>query len=156
MTAATNIDIEADIEADVVTGGCLCGAVRYRLQPPLRSVVACHCGQCRRTSGNYVSATAVPIDKFALSNDAGLKWYRSSEQARRGFCAECGSSLFWSADGRDTITIMSGTIDGKTGLTTVAHICVADKGDYYELNSSEPQYDGLDHPTPQYIPPIDG
>ena len=156
MTAATNTDIEADIEADVVTGGCLCGAVRYRLQPPLRSVVACHCGQCRRTSGNYVSATAVPIDKFALSNDAGLKWYRSSEQARRGFCAECGSSLFWSADGRDTITIMSGTIDGKTGLTTVAHICVADKGDYYELNSSEPQYDGLDHPTPQYIPPIDG
>ena len=152
MTSVTS----ANGVADVVAGGCLCGAVRYRLQPPLRSVVACHCGQCRRTSGNYVSATAVPREKFALSNDDGLKWYRSSEQAQRGFCAECGSSLFWSADGRDTITIMSGTIDGQTGLTTVAHICVADKGDYYELNPSEPQYDGLDHPTPQYVPPIDG
>jgi len=152
MTAATHND---DV-ADVMTGGCLCGAVRYRLQPPLRSVVACHCGQCRRTSGNYVSATSVPREKFALSNDDGLKWYRSSEQAQRGFCAECGSSLFWSADARDTITIMSGTIDGKTGLTTVAHICVADKGDYYELNPSEPQYDGIDHPAPQDSPPIDG
>lgn len=143
-------------DANGVTGGCLCGAVRYRLQPPLRSVVACHCGQCRRTSGNYVSATAVPRDRFALSNDEGLKWYRSSERAQRGFCAECGSSLLWSADGRDTITIMSGTIDGETGLATVAHICVADKGDYYELNPSEPQYDGVDHPIPQYGPPVDG
>jgi len=148
MTAVT--------DSDVVTGGCLCGAVRYRLQPPLRSVIACHCRQCRRTSGNYVSATAVPREKFALSNDDGLKWYRSSNSARRGFCSECGSSLFWDHDARDTMTIMSGTIDGNTGLTTVAHICVADKGDYYALNPSEPQYDALDFPSPTESKPIDG
>jgi hypothetical protein len=135
-----------DIEK--VTGGCLCGAVRYALTPPLRPVVACHCGQCRRTSGNYVSATAVPRQHFTLTNGDGLQWYRSSPRAERGFCRTCGSSLLWSADGVDTITIMSGTIDGETGLRTVAHICVADKGDYYELNPSEPQYDGLDYPSP--------
>ena len=143
-------------DTDVVNGGCLCGAVRYQLQPPLRMVVACHCQQCRRTSGNYVSATSVPRQNFALTSDDGLKWYRSSQHARRGFCAECGSSLFWSADALDTMTIMTGTIDGKTGLTTVAHICVADKGDYYELNPSEPQYDALDYPPPQDSQPIDG
>jgi hypothetical protein len=130
-----------------VSGGCLCGAVRYELTPPLRPVVACHCSQCRRTSGNYVSATAVPRQHFALMNGDGLQWYRSSPQAERGFCRTCGSSLFWSADGLDTITIMTGTIDGETGLRTVAHICVADKGDYYQLHPSEPQYDALDYPS---------
>lgn len=133
---------------DNVTGGCLCGAVRYRLIPPLRPVVACHCSQCRRTSGNYVSATAVSRERFALTREEGLAWYRSSARAQRGFCRNCGTSLFWSADARDTIAIMAGTIDGDTGLRTVAHICVADKGDYYELPPSVPQYDGLDYPSP--------
>ena len=130
------------------TGGCECGAVRYQLEPPLRPVVACHCRQCRRTSGNFVSATCVARQGFTLTQSDGLKWYRSSERAERGFCGECGSSLFWSADGLDTISIMAGTIDDETGLRTVAHICVADKGDYYELNPAEPQYDALDYPSP--------
>ncbi len=142
-------------DTETLGGGCLCGAVRYQLQPPLRPVVACHCRQCRRTSGNYVSATNVPRLSFALTSSDGLKWYRSSERARRGFCRECGSSLFWSADALDTISIMTGTIDGETGLRTVAHICVADKGDYYELNPSEPQYDSLDYPSPWNSQPID-
>jgi hypothetical protein len=140
--------MSADDESEKVSGGCLCGAVRYELIPPLRAVVACHCTQCRRTSGNYVSATAVPREHFTLTNDDGLKWYRSSPRAERGFCRECGSNLFWSADGVETITIMAGTIDGETGLRTVAHICVADKGDYYDVSPSEPQYEGLDYPSP--------
>jgi len=143
----------ASDDAERVKGGCLCGAVRYQLTPPLRSAVACHCRQCRRTSGNYVNATAVARENFALSNSDGLKWYRSSPRAERGFCSECGSSLFWRADALDTISIMNGTIDGMTGLRTVAHICVADKGDYYELNPSEPQYDALDYPRAWPSPP---
>ena len=133
--------------ADAVSGGCLCGAVRYRLEPPLRAAVACHCQQCRRSSGNYVNATAVARRGFTLTRGDALKWYRSSKRARRGFCGACGSSLFWDADGLETISIMSGSIDGATGLRTVAHICVADKGDYYDLNPTEPQYDALDYPS---------
>jgi len=131
-----------------VTGGCLCGAVRYELIPPLRPVVACHCLRCRRTTGHYVSATAVPRERFAVASSDALQWYRSSPHAERGFCRVCGSNLFWIADGRDTISIMAGTLDGETGLRTVAHICVAEKGDYYELNPSEPQYPSDDYPSP--------
>jgi hypothetical protein len=149
------IPMSARTDAEIVTGGCLCGAVRYQLQPPLRPAVACHCSQCRRTSGNYVNATCVPRQQFALSVDSGLKWYRSSQRAQRGFCAECGSSLFWSADALDSISIMTGSIDGDTGLRTVAHICVADKGDYYRIDASEPQYDGLDYPSPWDSRPVD-
>jgi hypothetical protein len=147
--------MNANSNSETLNGGCLCGAVRYQLQPPLRPSIACHCGQCRRTSGHYVSATAVSRQNFTLTRSDGLKWYRSSARARRGFCRECGSSLFWSADARDTISIMSGTIDGKTGLRTAAHICVADKGDYYELNPSEPQYDAYEYPPPPDSQPID-
>ena len=135
-------------DTESVSGGCLCGAVRYQLKPPLRPVVACHCRQCRRSSGHFVSATCVARKNFALTSSEALKWYRSSQRAERGFCRECGSSLFWSADALDTISIMTGTIDGDTGLCTVAHICVADKGDYYELSPSEPQYDALTYPSP--------
>lgn len=132
-----------------LAGGCLCGAVRFRLTPPLRPVIACHCSQCRRTSGNFVAATAVSRDRFVITRDQGLAWFRSSARAHRGFCRTCGSNLFWDAESRDTMTIMAGTIDGETGLRTAAHICVADKGDYYRIDAGEPQYDGLDYPSPE-------
>jgi hypothetical protein len=148
--------MNATDDRETFHGGCLCGAVRYRLQPPLRLAVACHCRQCRRTSGNYVSATSVPRENFSITREDGLKWYRSSSRARRGFCRECGSSLFWSADALDTIAIMTGTIDGKTGLRTAAHICVADKGDYYEIDPSQPQYDAHDYPSPPNSQPVHG
>lgn len=151
-----NVNADTAGNTEPITGGCECGAVRYEAMPPLRPAIACHCTQCRRTSGNYVSATCVARDNFTLTRSDGLKWYKSSDYADRGFCAECGSSLLWSAHERDTITIMCGTIDGETGLETVAHICVADKGDYYELDPSEPQYEGTDFPSPWPTTPADG
>jgi hypothetical protein len=116
-----------------VTGGCLCGAVRYEVTGPLREVVACHCGMCRRTSGSFVHATAANLADFRLTEQKGLAWYRSSPEAQRGFCKVCGGNLFWQRDGASTISIMAGTIDGETGLKLVSHIYVADKGDYYSL-----------------------
>ena len=48
------------------TGGCLCGGVRYEVDGPLRDVVACHCSQCRRTSGHFVAATRAPTARLRL------------------------------------------------------------------------------------------
>ena len=124
------------------TGACLCGAVRYRVTGPLRAVVTCHCGQCRRTTGHFMAATAARRDDFELISQAELKWYPSSPEARRGFCGRCGSTLFWEGTGRDYISIAAGTLDGATGLTTARHIFVADKGDYYELADGVPQSSG--------------
>ena len=121
------------------TGSCECGAVAYELRGDMRPSVACHCTQCRKTSGHYWSATQVPTEKLTLTQDAGLKWYRSSDRARRGFCCKCGASLFWELDGEGTTSIGTGTLDGETGLKTEKHICMADKGDYYEINDGLPQ-----------------
>ena len=87
---------------------------------------------------------------FELVEDRGLKWYRASDVARRGFCGECGSTLFWRRNGADHIAIAAGSLDGETGLATAAHIFVADKGDYYRLDDNLPQFEqgGYQIPTP--------
>ena len=121
------------------TGGCLCGAVRYQVTGPLRPVVLCHCTQCRRSTGHFMAATAARHRDFRLSAESELRWYVSSDSARRGFCASCGSTLFWQGAGRDYISIAAGTLDGATGLTSAAHIFVADKGDYYAIDDGLPQ-----------------
>ena len=118
-------------------GSCLCGAVGYEISGPLRQVVGCHCTQCRKTSGHYVAATQAAVGDFKLTQDRGLTWFRSSPNTQRGFCGTCGSSLFWQEDGTDHISIMTGTLDGPTGLVMDRHIKVDTKGDYYDLPAGE-------------------
>ncbi|MGH6855800.1 MAG: GFA family protein [Aestuariivirga sp.] len=115
------------------SGSCLCGAVKYEVTGPLRDVLACHCGQCRKQTGNYMTATAAKDTDLRIVEDRGLKWYRSSNIAKRGFCAECGSVLFWKGDGRDYTAITAGSIDGKTGLALEGHIFCDTAGDYYQI-----------------------
>lgn len=128
------------------TGGCLCGAVRYRVNGSLRDVLACHCSQCRRSSGHYVAATAASRD--AVSIEGEVSWYTSSPGVRRGFCGRCGSNLFWDQAGSAHLSIWAGSLDGPTGLRLKGHIFVADKGDYYIIEDGLPQHpgdaDGLD------------
>jgi len=127
----------------MATGGCLCGAVRYEVNGPLRDVLLCHCVECRRWHGHVSASTAVSRDDLVLTQDRGLRWFRSPGSdagARRGFCVECGSSLFWDAPGRATISIAAGTLDGRTGLRLAGHWYVSEASDYYELPD-----DGLPH-----------
>ncbi|MDH5344720.1 MAG: GFA family protein [Gammaproteobacteria bacterium] len=127
------------------TGGCLCGAVRYEITGPMRRVVYCHCGQCRKTSGHYVAATAVSHDDLRFVEDAGLSWYTSSDTADRGFCHRCGSSLFWRPAHGRYMAVMAGAIDAPTGLTAKEHIYVADASDYYAIGDGLPQFE-QNHP----------
>jgi hypothetical protein len=120
-----------------VSGRCLCGAVRFEVDGPLRDVILCHCVECRRWHGHVCAATSVASDALRFVSDAGLRWIdspASDAHARRGFCGECGSSLFWDAPDRDTISIAAGTLDQPTGLKTVGQIHTADAGDYYEVD----------------------
>ncbi len=116
------------------TGGCLCGAVRFEIEGPLRDVVNCHCGQCLRFHGHYAAYSAASRNRvLMLDPDAQLKWYRSSRHARRGFCAHCGSSLFWDRSDAETLSVAAGSLDQPTGLRTYAHIFTAQLADYYTL-----------------------
>jgi hypothetical protein len=124
---------EARDSAIRARGQCLCGAVAYEVRGPMRDVVNCHCEQCRRTHGHVAAYTRVQRADLTMTEARGLKWFTSSGAARRGFCQECGASLFWDKLMRDSISIAAGCIDPPTGLKTIRHIFVASKGDYYEI-----------------------
>ncbi len=76
-----------------------------------------------------------------MQNDEGLRWYRSSPDAERGFCRLCGSSLFWRPERGREISIMAGTLDTPTGLEAIEHIFVADASDYYRIDNELPHHD---------------
>ncbi|MEM9968264.1 MAG: GFA family protein [Pseudomonadota bacterium] len=125
----------------MIGGSCLCGGVTFALSGMIRNSVACHCVQCRKSSGHYVSATQVDAAQLTILKDDTLTWYRSSKRAERGFCQRCGSSLFWRhEDDGGAVSVMSGALDGKTGIETEKHIFVADKGDYYTIADGRPQF----------------
>ncbi|MEM7219705.1 MAG: GFA family protein [Pseudomonadota bacterium] len=141
MTSDTN-------EAGQRTGGCACGAIRYRVTGPLRQIIACHCAQCRRTSGHFVAATACRRQHLELVNDSTLKWFRAIPGYRRGFCQLCGSSLFFEADDEDRCSIAAGSLDDDSGLRIAAHIFCEEQGRYYDIDGDTPRHDAGAHAVP--------
>ena len=126
------------------TGGCLCGGVRYAIRGELRGVIACHCSQCRRTSGHHSAMSSAPNERLSLTAAATLVWYRSSASAERGFCGVCGSNLFWRPHAQSRTSIAAGTLDTPTGIAIERHIFVAEKSDYYEIADALPKMPGWD------------
>ena len=121
------------------TGSCLCEAVSFEVSEPLSAPDACHCDNCRRQSGHYWASTDVSGDALTLDDETHLRWFHSSDQVRRGFCAKCGSSLFWDPIDHDTIAVAMGAFDGPTDTQLEMHIFVAEQGDYYEITDELPQ-----------------
>jgi len=121
-------------------GGCLCGAVKFEIYGETRHIINCHCRQCRQTHGHYAAYSSVKKTKFKLIHDTGLKWFRSSDKAKRGFCKECGASLFYQRNGEKNISIAAGMLDSTIGLKTISHIFMKDKPDYYLIDDELPKY----------------
>ena len=124
----------------MATGACLCGAVRFEVTGDLAPPDACHCSQCRKTSGHVWASTDVSKAHLTITGAENLRWYQSSEKVRRGFCGTCGSALFWDPVERPFIGVAMGAFDQPTGTHLHVHIFTADKGDYYEIADSVPQF----------------
>ena len=100
------------VEAQVrLTGGCQCGAVRYRLEAPPTGANICHCRMCQKAGGG-------PLMAFAGVRLDGIVWTRgaptvfaSSAVAERGFCPNCGTPLSYRTIGRDRISVTIGSLD---------------------------------------------
>lgn len=118
------------------TGECLCGDIKFRLDADVIRTNACHCHQCRRWGGHYWPSADVDQEKLVITHGAeSIAWYESSDEAERGFCIVCGSSLFWRRTKGDTscVSVAIGALNAPTGLSIDKHIFVEDKGDYYAL-----------------------
>lgn len=131
------------------SGSCLCGQVTYTVDGPLRPVIACHCQQCRKSSGHYVAATSAARGDVSINGD--VTWYKSSSTARRGFCATCGSQMFWDGVGAN-LSIFAGTFDGDPDLRLAGHIYCGDKGGYYDIEGDQPCADADDPNLTTMVP----
>jgi len=140
------INIKSSVRA---TGGCLCEKVQYQIHGPLYDVLKCHCSKCRRTHGHVAAYAHTLRRHLVLTKQDGLKWYRSVKDETpgiyRGFCKECGSSLFWDPKTTsDEIWISAGTLNLPTGLKTVGHVWLSQASDYYEITDDLPKFDESD------------
>lgn len=99
-----------------ISGGCLCGAVRFSARVGKREVRPCACTQCQRQNGG---------PWFDVPSARDLLWqgevavYRSSDHATRGFCRTCGSTLYWQKDG-GAPALSHGAMDDRDGWRLLA------------------------------------
>ena len=122
------------------TGSCLCGAVRFKVNCALRAPDACHCVQCRKSSGHYLVGTDVPRKFVEILGAENITWFHSSARVRLGFCSTCGSPLFFDPPAKDWIGIAMAAFDPPTETHIELHIFVGEKGDYYEIGDGLPQH----------------
>jgi hypothetical protein len=98
----------------MLNGSCLCGAVAYQADGPVRHASHCYCIMCQKQHGAAAGSYA-NVDRagFVFVRGAGLVTeYASSDHGRRGFCSVCGSTLFWrSTQADDRIAITLGTLE---------------------------------------------
>ena len=127
----------------MLEGGCHCGAIRYRVQGEPGYHALCHCSDCR-------GATGAPVVSWALFDNENFeilqgeaRAYASSENARRHFCAACGTSLFYT---NETIfpgktDIQSGTLDDPAALALQIHVQTAERIPWMKGIDALPQFE---------------
>ena len=98
------------------TGGCQCGAVRYRVDGALAHPHICHCRMCQKAAGNFF----MPLAKVQSSETAitrgEVAWFHSSDPVRRGFCANCGTPLILETVGAPHLFITLGSLDDPAAV----------------------------------------
>lgn len=125
-------------------GGCLCGAVRYRIAEPAQFSSMCHCRSCQRATGGPASAF-VGVERLQYEPLKGERTiYESSPGVRRGFCAACGTSLTYEGDPwPGEIHIYTATLDDPAAFPPTAHTFTADRIAWFEPDDGLPQVRGF-------------
>lgn len=129
--------------ADPLEGGCLCGAVRYRITPPPLDAAYCHCRLCQKASGAPAMAwVSVPPERFAYVTGAPAV-YRSSEWAAREFCGACGSPLvFRYGDPTRPVDVAVTSLDTPESVIPEYHIWTASRVGWFDTADSLPRHAG--------------
>ena len=123
-----------------LTASCLCGSIKIKTKGYHRNVSNCHCIQCRKTHGIYGAYSNVEDKDIKFINKKNLSWFKSSRNAKRGFCKKCGASIFFKIKDSDNISIAAGMFDKPTKLKTMRNIFVGTKSDFYKITDKLPKF----------------
>ena len=131
-----------------LTGGCLCGALRFRIEGKLGPIGHCHCGTCQKAQGVAFATTArVSKDAFRwTTNETFLREYESTPGKQRSFCARCGSKLFAAWSDQDQLILRLGSLDEDPYTRPVIHIWTEERADWFTISDQLPQW-------PTNVPP---
>jgi hypothetical protein len=91
------------------SGGCQCGAVRFRVEGALGSASICHCRMCQKAFGNFYAPLVSVGEAKLIWTRNEPKRFQSSNHVKRGFCAECGTPLTYEAP--DGVALSIGAFD---------------------------------------------
>jgi len=127
-------------EGTVYEGGCYCGAVRYRFQVRPLAVSHCHCAMCRRVTGApFITWITITPETFAWTAKTPAE-FESSPEARRGFCATCGTTLsFRSVEHPEEIDISAATLDDPEQVTPDDHLWSGSKLSWIHMEDGLPR-----------------
>ena len=129
-------------DSEIHEGGCLCGALRYRIDGPIDHVVHCHCTMCRGWSGAVaVTWFSVPPARFNLVKGE-LAAYRSSDHGERLFCAACASQIAFRTSQRpEEIDITVGSLDHPERYPANRHVFAANRLPWLHLDDQLPTHE---------------
>ncbi len=128
----------------ILTGSCLCGAVRYELtQPPIWSH-HCHCSRCRKATGaGFASNLFFPIEAFRFSDgEDHLRSFKppDAERFTHAFCNVCGSTLPFINKARGRVVVPMGSLDDDPDFGPRAHIFVESKAPWVAITDTLPRH----------------
>ena len=123
-----------------LNASCLCKGIVMTIKGEFRPVVNCHCIQCAKTHGNFAAYTSVLEENIFFKSKKTLKWFNSSTKANRGFCNNCGASIFFKRSGSKSVSISAGLFKKPTKLKTISHIYIQNKRDYYKISDNLPKF----------------
>jgi len=128
-------------KAEKLTGGCLCGAVRYEVTAPLQGASYCHCRMCQKASGAPVATwTWVALENFSYSKGEPVA-YQSSPKAIRFFCGTCGSQLTArTAEAPVQMEINLATLDNPEVIKPEYHIWTSSQLSWLEIVDDLPRH----------------
>ena len=124
-----------------LTGGCLCGAVRYQVTAEPRDSAYCHCRMCQRRSGAPAVATAeIPSDGFAFTRGEPAI-YQSSDWGEPAFCAACGTEIFFAERGDPpNVSLNVGTLDDPEAVPPRRHIWTSSQLSWFTIADDLPRF----------------
>ena len=124
-----------------MNGSCLCGKVKFELDGLLQNVANCHCSMCRKFHGAAFGTYGTAVSLNWISGAELIKVYKSSEKAERGFCSNCGSSIYYkSAIINSPFEIALGVLDQEPNYPVNADIFCSSRAKWSENMQNLPQY----------------
>jgi hypothetical protein len=128
-------------------GSCLCGSIKYEIDPPFKLFQYCHCSRCRKFTGSAHAANLfVPREQFRWLEGEELVGKYDLQEAKylaTSFCKNCGSSMPWEVKGVANMAVPAGTLDEDPGIKPQQNIFCGSQASWYVESSSLPKHTEL-------------